>query len=95
VIFSLNENITMHLFLKKKLKLKLVDFQPIFKNLINWPYIQLKYINIIHHKRFHPKISPIILVLYIYMHIFKLCDGYYFVTNIFHILKILQCLLYF
>jgi len=35
------------------------------------------YINIIHHKKFHPKIPYTTLVLNIYMQNFKLYDKYY------------------
>jgi hypothetical protein len=45
------------------------------------------YINIIHHKKIHQKISIDNLSFEIYIQIFKLCDEYYLVTNILHMLK--------
>jgi hypothetical protein len=75
----------MHSLLKKWNKNKIsMNFQP--KNLhlkmvLNFIYIY----NIIHHrkkKKTQPKIPSTILVLKYIMQNFKLCDEYYFVTNI-------------
>jgi len=45
------------------------------------------YINIIHHKKFHPRNPITTLVLKYMCNFFKLYDNYYFVTNILHTFK--------
>jgi len=45
------------------------------------------YINIIHHKKNSPKNAIHNPSFEVYIQIFKLCNEYYFVTNIFHKLK--------
>ncbi len=45
------------------------------------------YINIIHHKKNSPMSSIHNLRFEVYIQIFKLCDEYYFVTNIFDTFK--------
>ncbi len=45
------------------------------------------YINIIHHKKIHPRIPLKTLVLKYICNFFKLCEKYYFVTNILHTFK--------
>jgi len=45
------------------------------------------YINIIHHKKKSPKNSIGNPSFEVYIQIFKLCDKYYLVANIFHMLK--------
>ncbi len=42
------------------------------------------YINIIYNKKIHPRIPLKTLIL---KYIFKLCDMYYFLTNIIHTFK--------
>ncbi len=46
------------------------------------------YVNIIHHKKNHPKIQPTILIFEYMYHFSKVCDKYYFGTCIPHMFKI-------
>jgi hypothetical protein len=54
---------------------------------LNGPRFKI-YINIIQHKKIHPRIPFTTIVLKYICNFFKFCDKYYFVTNILHTFKI-------